>query len=344
MRVFLLFTCLCTLPLGAQSDSLQLLQTIEAYTQLGQLSTGLPWQLSTEASTAGEIESLSALRAQLPAADRLSDRQRIDRALLDYVLDDQLFGLRFGHYLFPLDAEGGLLAEVIYRFSGRRIESEVAYAKHLNELRTLPAYFRGQEANMRRGLAIGKVNPRRVIELNLALIERQLATPAGESIFVLPVAGTERADRLMALTQDSIYPAYTHLRDFLTNDYLPGLPEGIGIAEITDGKDFYRQRVRFFTSDTAATPESVFATGKQEVARIRAEMDSLLERTGFAGSFAEFLLHLRTSAEFYAATPQQLLDRASWITNRIQTAAPRYFDPLPRMPLVVAPVPRRPGA
>ena len=340
MRVFAcLILCLGATGLVAQTDSLQLLQTIAAYTSFQSLSTGLSWQLDTEKSTAGEIAALTTLREQLPAREALSENQRIDRDLLAYVLDDRIYRLRFGHHLFPLDAEGGFLAGVIYRYDGRRVDTQAKFEKHRQELRDLPAYFRGQEDNLRQGLQKGKFNPRRVVELNLALIDRQLATPVTESIFVSPAAGTAWQDSLLGLARDSIYPAYTRLGNYLQQEYLPALPAGIGIVKITDGKEFYRQRVHFFTSDSTATPETVFATGQREVARIRTEMDSLMARTGFAGSFAEFLSHLRSAAPFYADSPQALLDRASWITNRIQTVAPRYFDRLPRMPLVVAPVP-----
>ncbi|MBB4080443.1 uncharacterized protein (DUF885 family) [Lewinella aquimaris] len=336
MRVifFLLF---CSTVADGQSDS-SFVMLLEEYQRYDRRDSTDVWGVQTDAAVQEEIAFLEDLRSRVPAPERLSDALRTDRALLDFVLDDRLYRLRFGHHLFPLDAEGGFLASVIYRFSGRPITTEEAYRKRIGALRGLPEFFANQQRNMRGGLLEGKVNPFRVIELNLALIDRQLATPVGESIFVDSVLDEAGKAELTRLTRDSIYPAYASLRDFLVTEYLPALPPGIGIAEITDGKEFYRQRVRFFTS-TDLTPEEVFATGEAEVARIRAEMDTIIARTEFAGTYAEFLGFLRSDAQFYAASPQALLDRAAWITNRIQTAAPRYFSQLPRMPLVVAPVP-----
>jgi len=292
-----------------------------------------PWQLTTNASATRQINALTALSDRLESLTDLPQQQQIDRELLAFVLDDELYLLRFENYLFPLDAEGGFLAGIVYRFSNSRVADAVDYARLSERLRTLPEYFAGQQRNMREGLAQGKVNPRRVVELNLALIDRQLDTPVEESLFVLPVAGTEWQDSIIQLTRDSVYPAYAALRQFLAEAYLPALPQGIGISEITDGKEFYRQRVRFFTSDSTATPEEVFATGQREVARIRSEMDSIIAHTGFDGSFADFVLHLRTAAQFYARTPEQLLERAAWITKRMEGKMPRYFNKLPRMPL-----------
>jgi uncharacterized protein (DUF885 family) len=321
----------------AQSDSVALAAILNDYDSINETLT--PWQLTTPRSAAREIADLTALRSRLSPLTDLSPQQKIDRDLLDFVLDDRLFLLDFGHYLFPLDAEGGFLAGIVYRFSNSRVADEVDYARLSERLRTLPEYLAGQQQNMREGMARGKVNPRRVVELNLALIDRQLETPVEESLFVLPVAGTEWRDSIVQLTRDSVYPAYTSLRQFLTEEYLPVLPQGIGISGITDGKEFYRQRVRFFTSDSTATPEEVFATGQREVARIRSEMDSIIGTTGFDGSFSDFVLHLRTAAQFYAETPEQLLERAAWITKRMEGKIPRYFNKLPRMPLTVSPVP-----
>ncbi len=341
MRFLTLLEFLCfPLLLTAQADSVVLTDVIGEYQAYSPHDSTDHWGIDTEESVARELEYLSELRTRVPAPDQLSDRQRIDRALLDYVLEDRLYQLEFGHHRFPLDAEGGFLASVIYRFSGRRVEDDEDYAGYLEELRGLPAYFAAQRVNMAAGLEEGKVNPRLVVQRITELIDRTLETPVEESLFVQPVADRDedRRAEVTALTRDTLYPAYADLRKFLQEDYLPELPAGEGISTITGGKDFYRQRVRFFTSEDV-TPEEVFAVGEREVARIRAEMDAIIARTAFTGSYAEFLEFLRTDAQFYAATPQALLDRAAWITNRIETVVPRYFAELPRMPLVVAPVP-----
>jgi uncharacterized protein (DUF885 family) len=61
--------------------------------------------------------------------------------------------------------------------------------------------------------------------------------------------------------------------------------------------------------------------------------------TGFAGDFAAFLTFLRTDPQFYATTPQQLLERASFIAKQIDGRLPAYFGKLPRLPYSVQPVP-----
>jgi uncharacterized protein (DUF885 family) len=77
----------------------------------------------------------------------------------------------------------------------------------------------------------------------------------------------------------------------------------------------------------------------REVARIRARMDETLVRTGFRGSFAEFLHFLRSDRQFYAESAERLLERASEIAKRADESLPRVFGTLPRLPYGVRPVP-----
>jgi uncharacterized protein (DUF885 family) len=85
--------------------------------------------------------------------------------------------------------------------------------------------------------------------------------------------------------------------------------------------------------------EEVFEIGQREVARIRAEMEAVIQETGFGGSFADFLHFLRTDPRFYAATPRELLREASYFSKKIDGKLPEYFGKLPRNTYGVEPVP-----
>ncbi len=297
------------------------------------------WRSSTKASIEAELSDLRALRKRIPGPDKLATMQRLNRNLLLHVLDDQIFQREFGAYRFPLDAEGGFLASIVYRTISYRIDDAEDFARYQQMIEGLEPYFSDQIQAMREGLAEGKTDPRLVVENCIGQIDRLLATPVADCMFLQPVRGdTARTRVLSKLVEQSTYGAYRRLRGFLQTEYLPDLRTGIGIAEIKNGKAYYRQRVRFFTTDDV-TPEEVFATGQQEVARIRAEMEAIIKRTGFAGTFADFLTFLRTDEQFYAKTPEELLSRAAWITKRMEGKLPQYFNHLPRMPLTVSPVP-----
>jgi uncharacterized protein (DUF885 family) len=83
----------------------------------------------------------------------------------------------------------------------------------------------------------------------------------------------------------------------------------------------------------------VHQIGLGETERIRREMDEVVRKLGFQGSFAEFLEFLRTDPRFYAKTPEEFLKQATWIAKRMDGKLPSLFGRLPRQPYGVEPVP-----
>jgi uncharacterized protein (DUF885 family) len=68
-------------------------------------------------------------------------------------------------------------------------------------------------------------------------------------------------------------------------------------------------------------------------------MIDVMKSTGFKGDFAAFQEFLRTDPQFYAKTPQELLDKAAWIAKEFDGKASTYFGLLPRSRFTIKPVP-----
>jgi uncharacterized protein (DUF885 family) len=105
-----------------------------------------------------------------------------------------------------------------------------------------------------------------------------------------------------------------------------------------NGGRYYEHLLRYYTT-LDLTPQRIHETGLAEVARIRAEMETVMRRTGFQGSFAEFLAFLRTDPRFYAKTPEALLEAACRIAKKADGSLPGLFGHLPRLTYAVEPVP-----
>ncbi|MEL7160567.1 MAG: DUF885 domain-containing protein, partial [Bacteroidota bacterium] len=300
-----------------------------------------PWPQWTAEEEAVEINFLREMVAGLKTIDLagLDTDGRINHNMLSLLAADRLFGLEFGAHHFPLNAEGGFLAGIVYSLYGRNVPDREALLAYREKLRALPVYLRWQEEQLRKGIKAGRVSPQLIVDNCIAMVERALDKPLEASLFLKPVAEKPALRAaILPLVRDTILPAYAGLRDFLAGAYRAAAPPTIGAAVMQNGKKYYEQRVRFFTTYDVS-PEEVFATGQREVARIRAEMEAIIDSVGFAGSFAEFLAFLRTDPQFYATSPEGLLREASWITKRMEAKLPKYFGHLPRMPLAVAPVP-----
>jgi uncharacterized protein (DUF885 family) len=88
------------------------------------------------------------------------------------------------------------------------------------------------------------------------------------------------------------------------------------------------------------TPEEVHQIGLSEVKRIRSEMQRIIEKIGYKGSFREFTEFLRSDAQFFYKTPEELLAAYRALTRRIDPLLVRLFRTLPRIPYGVEPVPK----
>jgi uncharacterized protein (DUF885 family) len=138
---------------------------------------------------------------------------------------------------------------------------------------------------------------------------------------------------------ESVIPAYAEFRRFFEEEYRPRARATIAATELPQGREYYADLVRYFTTLPDATAQQVHDTGLAEVKRIRGEMEAILREVGFEGTFAEFLAFLRTDPRFYAKSAEALLHEAAWITREIDARMPDFFGRIPRAPYTVKPVP-----
>jgi uncharacterized protein (DUF885 family) len=79
--------------------------------------------------------------------------------------------------------------------------------------------------------------------------------------------------------------------------------------------------------------------GQREVVRIRKEMEEIIGKVGFKGTFQEFLTFLRTDSRFYYTKPEDLVMGYRDIVKRADGELPRLFAELPRNPYGVKEIP-----
>jgi uncharacterized protein (DUF885 family) len=201
---------------------------------------------------------------------------------------------------------------------------------------------------MRAGLKRGMTVPRATLEGYEGTMSAHVVADPSASVFWepfvkfpagVPAAEHERLRRDgRAAVTDGAIAGYRELLDFFQKEYLPGARKTLGAWELPDGRAYYAQKIREFTT-LELTPQEIHKTGLAEVARISAEMNAVMKEVGFQGDFAAFLTFLRSDPRFYAKTPEELLSKASRLAKRIDGKLPSMFKTLPRLPYTVEPVP-----
>jgi uncharacterized protein (DUF885 family) len=304
----------------------------------------------TSEALAFRQEQRLALQQRLLAVDvsALSEQEQIDHAILAYRLANEIDQYRFNAHLMPLTSESGFhtfLAMSLQRSALRQIED---YQHYLQRLTAVPTYMSQQIALMRQGLEQGITQPKVVLQGFEQSIISYVVADAEQSVFFQPLQRRPESldeaqwqlmrQQAAELILTEVNPAFQAFYDFMVTEYLPGARDEIAASTLPNGQAFYQNRLEHYTT-LQLTPAEVHQTGLAEVARIRAEMQQVIDGLGFTGSFADFIHFLRTDPQFYPTSADQLLRYAAWLSKRADAELPRFFNLLPRTPYGVVEVP-----
>lgn len=289
------------------------------------------------------LDRLQAIdRTALDAADRLNAE------LFAFDLQSRIARAEFRPWRIPFVSDSGFHTRPAFVIEATPMGSVADFEAYIARLRALPGYIDAHIANMRQGLADGFTMPRAILKK----VEPSFAAHAVESVedsvflapfMTLPDTLSEQSSARLraagrAAVEEAALPAYRRLLAFFRNDYMPGARATLAATALPDGVSYYRMLVRNYTT-LKLTPEAIHAIGLEEAERIRAEMEVIIDETGFDGDFAAFIDFLRTDPRFYADSPEALLKAAALIAKRVDGRLPAFFGHLPRMPYGIRAVP-----
>ncbi len=356
----ILLMMMCLAPaLADETDFKRLVADFEAHElahnpiragEQGDLDAAGRWPDHSPETLAEKLEREEEFLERLEAigVDGLDESEGVTHAMMAHLLRSRLALAGFEPRRVSFTNDSGFFSQP-FGLARRTRPSSIAEAEAwLRRLEALPEFLAVQTAWLERGLESGFVQPGLVAERVVEQLESLVAEELDDHPLLAPLEALprrvdvdERArlERAMRETiKNEIVPAYRELLRFFREDYLAEPRETVGISDVPGGREYYRALVRYHTTmDT--TPEEIHQRGKAEVERIRAEMDEVIERAGFEGSFEEFLHYLRTDTRFYADSERELLMHAAWIAKRADDQMPRFFRKLPRLPYGVRPVP-----
>lgn len=287
-------------------------------------------------------------RLQTTDPTRLSPAERINYLVYRPQIENLAASARFRDYEMPFNADSAFWSDLAF-IAREPLRTADDYRRYAARLRDVPRFFDQHIVNMRAGLARGFSVPRAVLDgrdgsiaavAELADVEQAaLYAPYRRMPAGIPAAeqAVLREEARLAL-REAVIPAYATLLRFFRNAYLPQARTTLAAEAMPDGAAWYRQQIRDYTT-LDLTPEQIHAIGLREVAAIQQEMDAVIDQVGFKGSFADFLQFLRTDPQFYASTPQQLLERAAWISKRVDGEIGKVIGTLPRGRFTIVPVP-----
>jgi len=279
--------------------------------------------------------------------NNLSEENQLNYRLLKSDYEINLEGRKYPGYYMRLNQRGGVQDYYLY---GNRLNF-VDLQSYKNWFERVKGYTQNVRNSLeinREGLELGYTQPKLVtrgVSAQIgAMLERDLEDHPYYKIFksVGEVASAQEAEELQNEVKDYIQnvlnPTYQELYDFLVNEYLPKSRDSIGISDVPNGKEWYEYLARYHTT-TDLTPDEIHEIGLREVAKIRAEMEGIIEQVGWDGDFNSFLQYLRTDPRFYFETGEELLQAYRAMSKEIDAYMPTLFNKLPRAPYGVIPIP-----
>ncbi len=296
---------------------------------------------------AREAEALLRRLDAIPAGE-LSAADRTNRALLRRSLAEQVEASRFGQRMILYSQRGGWHQNFAGLADAMPFRTRADYESYLARLAHYPRVNREAVRITRRSVAEGYTLPCEAMRNADRTIIGVVTEDPAQSRFYQPFTRNRPSDvgeadwaamqaRARTLISDTLFPEYREHHRFYLAEVAPRCRESVGVSEQPQGRDFYAFRVRRMTT-TDMTPEQIHRLGLSEVARIRAEMEEVARRAGFATREA-FIEDLRTNPVHYPRTGEELMRVVARLTKRIDGHMPSLFETLPRLPYTIREIP-----
>jgi uncharacterized protein (DUF885 family) len=304
-----------------------------------------------DVSLAAQAENNARDRAALARLGRLDRRALSEDARLNYdlyaqQLRDSIRGFDLGTYYFALNQRGGVQSDSTI-VDVLPFTTVADYEALIARIRAWPRKVDQTIEVLSAAVTRRLLWPQVVMVRVTAQIDRLNVAPEDHPFFApfksMP-AGIAAADasRLRAAASSgiahSVLPAQQKLKTFMTATYLPAAPREIGLSRVPNGAALYAYFLETNTT-TSLGADRIHALGLAEVARIRAEMQNTAPKTGYSGSISDVFAAMRGDRANYFETASDLLEAYRAGAKRIDPELVTFFDPLPRQPYGVFPIP-----
>jgi uncharacterized protein (DUF885 family) len=280
--------------------------------------------------------------------ETLSENDKISYDFLKEYTTMPLQELSYHFNLIPTDQMWGLhlvLGQFASGGSAQPFKTVTDYHNWLKRIDAMDIWIDSAIMYFRRGIKEGYTLPKPLVEKMIPQFEAMVTTDPKKNLYYGPVtllpgsfSDSDRsqltADYIKAINE-KVVPMNKRMADFLRKEYLAAARTTSGVSSLPQGNEYYRLKVRMNTT-TDKTPDEIYNIGLSEVARIRKEMDSIKNETGFKGDLKSFFEYLKNDPKFTPyKTPEEVLDAFRQIQGRIEPHLKEMFGHFPKTPFEI---------
>ena len=282
---------------------------------------------------------------------KISDKDRTSFDILSWDIDRALDLLASPDNLMPInqfDCKTLILGQLGSGEGSQPFKTAADYDAWLRRISHFPVWADTAISNMRRGIATAWVLPKSLVVKVLPQLKPLAETTTATHLFFQPIgklasnttiSDVDKARLTIEYTKmvnENIKPTYKKLYDFIQKEYLPKARTTSGISAVPNGAAYYASLVKYYTT-TDMTPDQIFELGQKEVARIRAEMETVKEQVGFKGDLKAFFKHVTEGeAKLRPFTkPEEVLANFNAIHEKMKPSLEKQFELVPKTPFEV---------
>lgn len=280
--------------------------------------------------------------------DNLNDKDKISYDVFKREMGINLEGLNFQDNYIPFQQFWGLPLTIGQLGSGegnQPFKTMKDYDDWLSRASKFGAWADSSIVYFKKGIAARYVLPKALVVKMIPEMEAMQVKHDTASLFYSPVkkfpASFSEADKsrlttaFTTLIHEQLIPTYKKLGEFLKNEYLPKARTTSGIGALQNGKNYYQYLIRSQTT-TNKTPEEIYQTGLNEVARIGRLQDSVKKAVGFKGDMQAFFEFMKTAKQFMPyKTPREVLAAFEAIHKKIEPNLKKMFHNTPKTPFEI---------
>ncbi|MBA4227442.1 MAG: DUF885 domain-containing protein [Hyphomonas sp.] len=322
----------------------------------------------TDPSPAFDAEGLAIQRANVQEMKekfdfhKLNDQAKLSWRLAEYELERAERSEPFRDHSYTFNQMFGVQSSIpAFLINQHKVTSLADAEAYITRLNALPAYLGGHVENSRAASEKGIQPPAFVYDYVLsdarAVITgypfsgkedgsedsplmsdiRGKITALVNNSTITPEQAAELTQRAAGALTSAVGPAYQAAMEELTRQQLSATADD-GAWKLPDGAAYYDTRLKAMTT-TDLTADQIHQIGLDEVARIHAEMEAIMQQVGFDGDLQDFFEFMRTDPRFYKPdTPEgreEYLAEARAAIARMEADLPNLFNTFPKAGMIV---------
>ena len=303
--------------------------------------------LAAEDRRAAQAQQFLTRLDAIPDAG-LSPADRVNKGILRRTLSESVEANRFGQRMMLFTNRDGWHQNFAGLSENLTFRNAADYDNYLKRLAQYPAYNDEALRISTRAVNEGYALPCVAMEGFEEGISGVIPAEAAKSRLYAPFAADRPDDipaaqwaalqaRARTLIDGPLRAAYAKHLQWYQSQYAPKCAKAVGVSAQPNGEAYYNFRIRQMTT-TDLTADEIHQLGLKEVKRIRAEMEAVAKKAGFASREA-MIADLRTNPKYYAKTPEELMAATARVAKTIDGKMPSLFTRLARLPYGIKEIP-----